>query len=301
MKCAKVIATCLKRSRVVEKTGLVGDPLGFFHHSQNFITLEKMKNLFNFIIDLENKSDPGCEMDLIIVNNDVGDYEGNKFLENFNNQKIFNGKIKYLCRENSGASFGAYNEAYKTFKNEYDYFLFCEDDISIYKKNYYTKGISYFENNKDCGFVAYIHSTRLSKPTRKRLNIIKEDIASCHGAIGMSSVEVLNKIVDTNGNLPFNNVIGDNHRDNIDNGEIGFPLKIIRKGLKILDFPRDVLIAEPAYDLMRNITVRKFPTFFEKIIYLTKYHLHSFFSFNNKLLQLYYKFLKFFKKLSNNI
>jgi hypothetical protein len=295
MKTAKVIATCLKRSRVVEKTGLVGDPLGFFHHSQNFVTMEKMKNLFNFLIDLEKKSDPGCEMDLIIVNNDVGEHEGNKFLENFDNQKIFNGKIRYLCRENSGMSFGAYNEAYKKFKSEYDYFLFCEDDISIYKKDYYTKGISYFKNNEDCGFVAYIHSTKLDKPTRKRLNLTKKGIVSCHGAIGLSSVKVLDIIADANGNLPFNNVSGENYLDSIVNGEIGFPLKIVKKGFKILDFPREVLIAEPTYDLMRNITVRKFPTFVEKMIYYFKYYVHSFFSLNNNVLRIYYKFLKLFK------
>lgn len=108
-------------------------------------------------------------------------------------------------------------------------------------------------------------------------------------------MKVLDIIADANGNLPFNNVLGENYLDSIVNGEIGFPLKIVNKGFKILDFPREVLIAEPTYDLMRNITVRKFPTFLEKIIYYIKYYVHSFFSLNSKILNLYYKLLKLFK------
>ena len=165
----------------------------------------------------------------------------------------------------------------------------------IYKKNYYTKGISYFENNKDCGFVAYVHSTKLDKHMRKRLNFIKKEPISCHGAIGLSSVKVLDIISDKDGNIPFNNHSGENYLDSIMNGEIGLPLRIVKKGFKIMDFPSDVLIAEPTYDLMRNITVRKFPTFFERIVYNIKSNTHNFFSKNDKLLKLYYKFLNFIK------
>lgn len=63
-------------------------------------------------------------MDVIIVNNDVGNTEGNRFLKSLNNQKIFRGRIKYLERENSGMCFGAYSTAYKVFKNSYQYFYY---------------------------------------------------------------------------------------------------------------------------------------------------------------------------------
>ncbi len=43
MKNVKVIATCFQRPRIVEKTSLVGNPLGYFHHSQNFTSTKKIK------------------------------------------------------------------------------------------------------------------------------------------------------------------------------------------------------------------------------------------------------------------
>ena len=50
MKFAKVLSTCFKRGRVRENTELLGDPPGYFCHSQNFTTLDDTINLINYII-----------------------------------------------------------------------------------------------------------------------------------------------------------------------------------------------------------------------------------------------------------
>ena len=47
MQIAKVVSTCFKRGRVREKTVLIGEPIGYFSHSQNFTTLEDTINNYS--------------------------------------------------------------------------------------------------------------------------------------------------------------------------------------------------------------------------------------------------------------
>ena len=136
MRIAKVLSTCFKRGRIREKTQLTGDPLGYFSHSQNFTTVSDTINLIKFQIKMEEKYPPGLQRDLIIVNSDVGSTEGNEFIENLNNKQIIDGKIISFTRKNFGLSYGAYNDAFVKFKENYDYFLFIEDDLITVKTNY---------------------------------------------------------------------------------------------------------------------------------------------------------------------
>ena len=80
MKIAKILTTCFKRGRVREKTELLGDPVGYFCHSQNFTTTKDTIDLLNFQIKMEEKYPPGLERDLIIVNSDVGSKDGNDLI-----------------------------------------------------------------------------------------------------------------------------------------------------------------------------------------------------------------------------
>ena len=104
MRAVKVIATCFKPKEILEKTRLAGDPLGYFYHSQNFTNTSDIINLLKLNIDLENKYDPGFDRDIIFVNANINSSEGNKFIENINNQKIKKGKIIAYTRENFGLS-----------------------------------------------------------------------------------------------------------------------------------------------------------------------------------------------------
>ena len=153
MKAAKIIATCFAKRSFRSNTYLTGDPLGFFGHSQKFQNEDDIINLLKFNISLEKKINPGINYrDIIIVNNDVGNKKGNNFLKKLSSKKIPFGKIIVCNRKNTGMSFGAYNYAFKKFKNKYDYFLFSEDDIIICKKNYFQIGIDIFNSNKNSGF-----------------------------------------------------------------------------------------------------------------------------------------------------
>ena len=136
MKIAKILSTCFKRGRVRENTRLLGDPPGYFSHSQNFTSVADTIKLLNYQLEMEIKYPPGLDRDLIIVNNDVGSVEGNLFIKNLNQRKIDGGKVISFTRENKGLSYGAYSDAFLKFKDSYDYFVFIEDDLVTVKKDY---------------------------------------------------------------------------------------------------------------------------------------------------------------------
>ena len=59
----------INRSKnVVLKTQLTGNPLGYYFHSQNFVSTEDMINLIKLHVELEITTDPGIDLDIIIVN-----------------------------------------------------------------------------------------------------------------------------------------------------------------------------------------------------------------------------------------
>lgn len=269
MKVAKVITTCFIKRTIRLKSYLNGDPLGFFGHSQIFNSPDEVIDLIKFNISQEKNINPGVKArDLIIVNNDVGNKKGNNFLKKISGIKIPFGKIKVCNRKNIGMSFGAYNYAFKKYRNKYDFFLFTEDDIIIAKENYFRVGIELFKKNNKIGYVAYVHTTKVSKDFDKKLKLKKGRAASCHGAIGLSSNTILNKVYKKHGKLPHYN--GNDYDKCITFGEVGFPSAFKELGYKLADLPRELILAIPATDLMKGFKYKKWPTKFEKFIYYLK-------------------------------
>lgn len=155
MKVAKIITTSFVPKAVRETSELCGNPLGFFSHSQNFPSKESVVDLLKFVINKEKKCDPGCNTDLIIVNNDTGWQKGIDYLDAVNQGRLKRGVIRVFHRENFGRSFGGYNFAFKKLKDEYDYFIFTEDDTVVSVDGYASIGIDIFNKTENCGFVAY--------------------------------------------------------------------------------------------------------------------------------------------------
>ena len=293
MKCAKVISVCFIPKKKIEKTYLLGEPLGFFGHSQKSDNpKENIKNI-EFLIDYENKYSPGVERDLIIVNNDIGNLEGNNFLKKISEKKINKGKIICLNRDNIGRSFGAFSYAFSKFRSKYDYYLFAEDDILVFGENYFIKGIDIFNSNKKAGFLAYIGKTKVGKWRWKELNLNKDTAYSCHGATGLTSSIVLKKIFKIYNNLPHHK--GSDRELDITYGEVGFPSSIIKLGYEIMDLPKNLILAIPLYDEIRGIKYKKFPNLIERTIYYLKKYIYDIFSGNKFTLKLYLKFLKIIK------
>ena len=74
MKCAKVISVCFIPKKKIDRTYLLGEPVGFFGHSQKSDSAKDTINNLEFLVNYENKYNPGVERDLIIVNNNVDNF-----------------------------------------------------------------------------------------------------------------------------------------------------------------------------------------------------------------------------------
>lgn len=105
------------------------------------------------MIENEKSMDNGVETDVIIVNNDCGNHESNNILISYNGHKTKNGEIKVEFRENLGGSFGGYYYTFLKYKDKYDYWFFCEDDVLIYKPKYMINFIDYIDSDENLGFV----------------------------------------------------------------------------------------------------------------------------------------------------
>lgn len=266
MRVAKVIATTFAPRSVREKTGLCGKPLGYFSHSQNFPTRESIIDLINFTIEAESRCNPGEPVDLIIVNGDTGWRPGNDFLDSLNGKQLKHGKIHVLHRPPIGLSYGGYSHAFKMLGGNYDYFIFTEDDAIIARDGYAAIGIEVFNNTEKCGFVAYQCISSIA------LDLDPEDALAAHCGCGLTSADVLNDVVRQYGSLPHSRVpsSSSDRAEQIRNGEVAFTNKIYKLGYKLVSIPDDIKLYDFAYDLMRGLDVRRFPTLPEKLINISK-------------------------------
>ena len=157
MKCAKVICVWMGDKR----------PL-----SNNCPTVD----IIDESIDLEINLNKGYPTDTYFVVNKSGDSLDN-YLDKYDNMETCDGVIKVMKRPNLGLSFAAYLETYYKFKNEYDYWFFCEDDVIIYKENYVKM---FIENLKDD--ISFVALSPISNHIRKH----------CGGGCGLTSSHFMN-------------------------------------------------------------------------------------------------------------
>jgi len=246
MKVCKVITTSFLERKIREETTLCGNPKGLFNHSQNFPTPKSIIELLKLTVSLEEKTDPGILTDVVIVNNDVGFKEGNDFLNSINNKKFKNGKLKILFKENYGRSFAGYNYAFKQLKDEYDYFIFTEDDIIIHHSNYSIKAVDCFNRQKNIGAVAYQSTT-----IENYEGVSAEEFIHIHGGVCLSSTKVLKELYNKLGNLPHCKKNDSQLYENIiKNGEIAFTNEIYKLGYKLTNINEQLY--DYAYDFIKK-------------------------------------------------
>ena len=112
----------MKNCRVVAT--YFGPRRGHGGANKHSLTGQDAIDMIEDTITLEREQDNGAgECDLIIVNHDFGHSVGKKFLDELNGQEIKNGIIRVLHRDwdkGRGESFGSFNYAFETFKDEYE-------------------------------------------------------------------------------------------------------------------------------------------------------------------------------------
>jgi hypothetical protein len=113
-------------------------------------------NIIEYVKDSvknEIEMDNGFDTDVVYVNNDNGNIDSNEILNSYHNTKTKNGKIFVETRPNHNGSFGAYYDMFFKYKDDYDYFFFCEDDVIVYKEKYIKEFIDFINENENVGFV----------------------------------------------------------------------------------------------------------------------------------------------------
>ncbi len=252
MKTVKIIGTVFSPRSLREETELEGDPLIYSMGSQNFQSVDDIKNLIKLIISEEEKTDPGMDLDLAIVNNNVGNIEANSFLDQYDGKKIKNGKVIILHKpNNNGWTYGAYNYGFNKLKENYDYFIFTEDDTLINRNNYAIDAVNKFNSIENCGFVAFIGINY-----KQYFKLKLDDCIHAHSGAGLSSKYVLETIQNINGNLPFyDGPDTKNYIKVIKAGEINFTNLIHKNNFKLVNISEDIKYFDFAYDLMRGIKV----------------------------------------------
>lgn len=235
----KVVTTCFVGREIRKTTTRCGDPPGPYRHAQVFPDAESVLELMSLVHEFELKVDPGAPCDTVIVNNDVGWDEGNRYLASLHGSRTFAGNITVLNRENYGASLGGYDFAYQRLKHRYDVWAFTEDDILITGDRYLARSIEVLQSDRQVGFVA--------------LQALSRDPAlHAHGGVGATRVDVLDAVDRLWGYLPHR--LRDESQAWDDHsiwGEVLFTHLMHRLGYRLTTLPSTAPHHAFAYEVMR--------------------------------------------------
>lgn len=247
IKCCKVVATCFRGGRYVRQETTAGGPAHgpqcYAWHAQNFPGKPEIMGLLGMSIVVDKCVDPGVSLDVIYVINDCGtiDYpEGTDFLSHCDNTPAANGTFRVVRREsNVGRAYGAYSDIFAQYREDYDYFIFAEDDIFFTEPNYAAAMVEDFESSPGVGYVAAIG-----------LGLV-DDLLHVHSAAGISSSKVLGDVYDKLGQLP--------HGDGVDRTsacdyEVMFTNEIHKLGYRLTQASK--CHYSFAYDYMRGIETK---------------------------------------------
>ena len=107
---------------------------------------DKIFDSFKEIMTLEHSIDGGRKYDTIIVNSYSENTEMYKYLNYINGVETKNGKFRVLnLLDNEGKNYKSFNDAYKYFRDDYDWWMFTPDDYVYLSNGWYQATIDKFE------------------------------------------------------------------------------------------------------------------------------------------------------------
>jgi RimJ/RimL family protein N-acetyltransferase len=176
----------------------------FGDRRSNPINAKDGYNLLKFIWNREIELNQEYKYDTCFVINDLSNNDKvtdrlyvdkcTEFINNIAEKETNSGKCFVEHRQNIGLSFGAYDYIFNKYKDNYDYFMFIEDDQVIIKENIFQICLNQLMNPldiKNIGFVATVGVNREWGP-------------AAHGGCGVTSYQVLNHVSSTHFNPILN-------------------------------------------------------------------------------------------------
>ena len=184
----------------------------------------------------------------------------NKIIFNFNMRErdfkyvsdIFKITPKYIqgteveinFRENIGGSYGAWNDLFETYKNNYDYYIFNEDDYFFIQDHWDNYLINKHNTLGDCGYLCMVaREPNYTNGYRKFLGM----------SVGIASSDNLMKIYNTKKSICNNNAIEYLQMEDI---QKTFAMSFLEIGLNIYDIRDEYRLAfgwteNDGYDIHR--------------------------------------------------
>jgi hypothetical protein len=202
MKTENILLIVLKKVGNKEVRMKVAKILAFYFGNRRHYPYDKLgtMDLFKRQIEVHKKTDPGLDMDLIIVNHDTGDTEVLDFLNQYENDNVFSGKIRILNRPRISGDFsiGSYKYAFYLLKNEYDYWFFSEDDIEPLKSNIVKDMVDMLQSDSKIGYVCALNFKNYSIHHYEEVDGYIERTHGwpphAHGGVGLTSTKLMNEV-----------------------------------------------------------------------------------------------------------
>ena len=138
-------------------------------------------------------------------------------------KKIQNTDVEINIRENFGMSYGAFSDVFGKYQDEYDYYIFNEDDYVIVDNNFDDYLMKKFESLPNCGYLCGL----------VRETAFHEEYRHAGMSSGISSYECLKKVYDKFGELPHSK--GKDYRGNEVKGQTSQTVEIRNLGYEIYD------------------------------------------------------------------
>lgn len=146
-------------------------------------------------------------------------------------KKIQNTDVEIYVRNNIGFSYGCFSDHFGRYRNNYDYFIFNEDDYFLVQDNWDEYLKSKYKSLPNCGYLCPI----VREPNS--WNNFKRFAGHC---FGISSSKNLNKIYNKYGSLPWST--SNNYLDQ-EKSQIQFTNVFEEFGLKLYDIREEYRVA----------------------------------------------------------
>lgn len=229
---------------------------------------EETRDMWTQILKLERKNNPGDAMDTLVVVHDHGDPRAIEYIQSLDALPTRYGLIKSFVRpweDGVGASFKSFDFVYRLMREEYENWIFDEDNVMFVDEHYLTSAKNQMMREPGAAFLGMMRCDAREpvildgKVTGGRLFTEQEratfpSIWHCHGGCGFTTRKYLDEVVAKFGALPYAGMQkpgfpGDGlyedhswYRASEKDGEVRFTTVYHQLGYKVLeiDHPRPI-------------------------------------------------------------
>jgi len=129
--------------------------------------------------------------------------------------------IRFRDNKKGGYSYGSFSDACTEYLDDFDYFIFLEDDYFIVENNFDSILIKIYESYFNCGYLCAIKYEGLEMPKH------------ASNSFGIASKNSIKKVIERFSKIPY--IDSQTTYDSSEKSQIGFSNAFIEVGLEIYD------------------------------------------------------------------